>query len=505
MAEIKIGPPKRLFPYHPPPEIMKRDIEELLKEIDGLKYGVICERSPYPVVYWDTPLGRMAVGPVLETYKMSTLSPRHIYGIPYWDIGPRMMIIVEIEVSDPATGYSYSEEWVLEPCAVPERGKWVIGVMPIEKKRGEYIIHPPALTTAFYSAVHTLYIDINGALRGEGDPLLMTNIAHCFWKLEEPIKYMLEHKIGESYPSASEEAGRAILEHLTRTTRIPYEIITKSKGEGFCDISRLQDFCTLAGLDAEAIYTIKPEEFVERLVAKSMVETELEKVINLISLKDLASSGENKPYETHIVSQFIDRYLIPQLRESLEAFIRGRLSKELMTAITSAGYKLNESIHVTKEFRDMIKASIRRVVEDLLRTLGMEIDVYMLVDFIMSQKIVLFHGMKTVSEILSPCNTIIPYELVVRLTGVARIAVTEYILGSGKPLTNLIKRITQELYDKPIYVLQEIYMKKGDILAQALATALETALRENLLDALEILKEKFGYKVEIRPQRFFRF
>jgi len=112
---VRIEVPKEIWPYGPATSLLENDIRDLLKEIPGLRYGMI--EGLYPCVYWDTPLARFAV--------MPKFIPTELFGFPpkgynrYYDVKPVAVVVFDAYLYDKRTRIFGL------PCLVPELGRWI--------------------------------------------------------------------------------------------------------------------------------------------------------------------------------------------------------------------------------------------------------------------------------------------------------------------------------------------------------------------------------------------
>lgn len=439
-----ISPPREEYPYEPPPELIEHDIRELLKDLPGVKYGSL---GGLPVIYWDREICRFCIFPHLRLEKMSSV----------------LRIEKEFVIVHALGGVVYTvkldgveETFYGMPCLV-------IGETYGFVKTEEGGIHPVVLTP-FYGEAYNLYFTFNDVVDGKAEFLAMVNFARC-------ILGGLEMLAREKQP-LPQPPDKLLRRALVSKTELPVDVIQSQIEKGFCITSRNPYLF----IEHSGIGTRVPEYALENLYYYLLVRDKLDKFHPYISLKDYCESGKNKIYSATIFGMML-------------ASILGGLCWNLA----------------------------RRIVEEINKQVGRNLAYYMFGKIRELESFGLKYPVTTVTDMIIEAFekyakiSVSEYEAYrVRsfvqsfVKADALISIISELIKDSCNRTTIHEKIRariDELYDVPIHALQEMYVREDDYVALAILETLTTSLYTYILDAGEIIKEKFGYGYAPTPQR----
>jgi hypothetical protein len=510
---VRIEVPKEIWPYGPATALLENDIRDLLKEIPGLRYGMI--EGLYPCVYWDTPLARFAVIP--QFFKMVIRHFPLTDKLTYY--GPKPMTIV---IFDVVLGKHVIRIFSI-PCLVPALGRYITVPMEAVVQVREKIYIKPELVefkTEFYSGVHSIYDLVRDLLRGEAEKLAEENIIASLYF---PRIFFIEEwrQIIHRIKMTREEIKEVITNHITSTTLIPRERVESILGvQGYVhDMLRSEEFSLFLQDEPTAIPAYleilsNEDAFLQKYLVAQFIHHNIEIYREYLSMKDLCEEGMNKPYE-----------------ETIKGHIIGEVSGDLP-------YLLNIHGMVKVRYRSMLLPHIpdTRGLEPWLleRTLmrpGHPFREKWLKEFAESvAKEILEEKLKIENK---PMVNTLATNIRIEYLGILDRDLPSFV-GKAysrrppiiypedfedfftEPLISLIRdmvkyrpaiyapRILTELYDKPIYILGDIFSSTGDYLALALHDSLQKFIDVYPYNAWEAVRSRFGLRgVEIKPQRLY--
>ena len=304
-----ITPPPEPLPYKPIPEILRLDMETLMRELPELKYGALGE---VPVLYWDEELLRFILFPEINDRSLTSLTRENLpYPLPH----SRLLLMYVLKMAG-------EESTIIGvPCIEP--GRAVATVIVKERRPPEVI---PIFLTRYYSESYALYIFAKEVINGTAERIAMLNICRCLFK----------RPTGKRVTSIEFALISGI---IRKKTRIPKDIINKAWSMGYCESLYLREFLEspMHGLSIEQIekWNRNPNRYFQNLFIANFINEKIDLYYPYISMKDIVESGLNKQYMPTYLEWFlrytIDRtssVIFKKIGEILVKYRVGRISRK---------------------------------------------------------------------------------------------------------------------------------------------------------------------------------
>jgi hypothetical protein len=507
---VRIEVPKEIWPYGPATSLLENDIRDLLKEIPGLRYGMI--EGLYPCVYWDTPLARFAVIPQFISTKISRYPPTTEF--TYYEPKPTAIVIFDVVLG------KHVVRIFSIPCLVPALGKYITVPMEAVVQAREKIYIKPELVefkTEFYSGVHSIYDLVRDLLKGEAEKLAEENIIGGLniprffpvnvWEIIYHIK-MTKGEIRE-----------VIANHITNTTLIPRErvesILLGDRGfvlymltsETFSPFSFfLQD--EPDKLPAYREILSNENVFLQKYLVAQLIHHNIGMYREYLSMKDICEGGMNKPYEETIKGYIIDSVSEPLLRNLNLYGIAHENYRDLVSRAPPAFYLpefiepwfLESIMKPSHPFRRKIENYAELTMREILRlVLKVEDKARIYTISAEFRKRYMDKLDRTLMELYKHPR-IYPHEIEETFAGLLADMLVDFFRHEAREF--FVPRVLFDLYDKPKHVLSDLYVSEDDVLALALYEALQKFIDAYPHNAWEAVRSRFGVRgVEIKPQR----
>jgi hypothetical protein len=494
---VRIEVPKEIWPYGPATSLLENDIRDLLKEIPGLRYGMI--EGLYPCVYWDTPLARFAV--------MPKFIPTELFGFPpkgynrYYDVKPVAVVVFDAYLYDKRTRIFGL------PCLVPELGRWISVPMDaiVEITMERIYIKPERVTfrTDFYGGVYSIYSMTKELLAGEAERQAEKNVVWCF--------HLPSYYLGKHY-------AEAITRHIAGTTLIPEERIVEIMVEirpGICNSYFSKEFQKMLEKDTDLLLSYQTilmddKGYLQRYLIGEFIRSNIITYREYISMKDLCEGGANKIYEGTIKGSIIDR-IPPRLAEWFNPYpvVYRKYDEMLLPYLKDTRpfevWQLVAITEVGHPFREKVKEFAESAVREILEKVLMIKDKQAIEDVSRDVREAYMVKLDEDLDLLlreQPKFKFDPDKLKEFFAGMLGDMMKDAVRYDIRDLC--VGRILTELYDKPIHVLSDVYVSMGDYLAFVLHDTLQEFIDRYLYNAWEAVRSRFGVRgVEIKPQRLY--
>jgi len=501
-SEVRIEVPRDIWPYGPPTVLLEKDIRDLLRELPGLRYGLI--ESLYPAVYWDTPLARFAVIPVFIQEKLRG----YPYGEPHTWFSPKpeAVVVFDVVVNNKRTRI------LGIPCLLPELGKYVsipmdaVVVMPRER----IYIKPELATfrTEFYGGVQSIYTLVRELLAGEAEKVAEKNIIGCFG-FARLLSLRLDRLVTEATEAIIEEA---IINHVANTTMIPKERIEWIVHEllGACSIyfeEMFNQYIRDTHVYIPAYQEILSDEraYLQKYLVGEFIIANIAEYREFISMRDLCEGGMNKAYEEVIKGSIIDdiRYRIRGIIDRIIFKIYERMLAPSLPTFTLPfdTWMLEKIMSPEHPFRRRVGEYAESVVRELLeKYLKVEDKPTILTFSVRVRKKYMYYLDRDLEGIVELYPKQIPLR---KLKEYFADTLLDLLVDELMYESHIYTpRILTELYDKPIHVLSDLYTSTGDYMALVLHDVLQAFIGFYPYNAWEAVKSRFGIKsVGVSPQR----
>jgi hypothetical protein len=509
VREFRIEVPKEIWPYGPATALLENDIRDLLKEIPGLRYGMI--EGLYPCVYWDTPLARFAVVPDFHSMKINRFPP--VTKLTYYEPKPTTIVIYDVVL----------DEHVIRilsiPCLVPALGKYIsVPMEAIVQVREKIHIKPELVkfNTEFYSGVYSIYDLVRDLLRGEAERLAEENIIAGFniprFFAVKAWQQIYGIKITE------EEVKETIIEHITNTTMIPRGRVKRNILESLGFVLYMMPsemFSSFmeespAFLPAYREILSNEDVFLQKYLVAQFIHHNIGMYREYLSMKDICEGGMNKPYEEAIKGYIID-FVTERLRQLLLQNINFyRIAHQDFRKMIERDYPdltqptdprvLSHIMRPDHPFRrkveDYAELTMRRMLESVLRVEDKARIYTISAEF---RKRYMDKLDRTLMELYKHPR-IYPQVIEEIFAGLLGDMLVDFFTYGAREF--FVPRVLFDLYDKPKHVLSDLYVSEDDVLALALYDTLQEIIDIYPYNAWEAVRSRFGVRgVEIKPQR----